>query len=172
MPRPSNVAAPAAVASAVPRYYDRSFDDHRHDPYQSRGKWPEPTVCSECAAVFRNGRWQWGAAPEGASETRCPACRRSHERMPAGTVVAEGPFFAEHRPEILDLVRNEAGLEESEHPQNRLMYVEETPAQARFACTDIHLPQRIGKALARAYRGKVVITFAEDEYSVRVVWRR
>jgi hypothetical protein len=172
MPKPSNVAAPATVANAVPRYYDRSFDDRRHDPYQPRGKWPEPTVCSDCAAVFHSGRWQWGDAPEGASETRCPACRRIHERMPAGIVVIEGLFFAEHRQQILDLVRNEAGLEEAEHPQNRLMFVDEAPAQATITCTDIHLPQRIGKALARAYRGKAAITFAEDEYSVRVVWRR
>lgn len=172
MPRPSNVGTPGAVASAVPRYYDRSFDDHRHDPYQPRGKWPEPTVCSGCAAVFRGGRWQWGEASDGASATRCPACRRIDERMPAGTVVVEGAFFPGHRQQILDLVRNEAALEEALHPQNRLMSIEETPTQATIACTDIHLPQRIGKALARACQGKTAITYAADEYSVRVVWRR
>lgn len=172
MPRPSQVGNPGAVASTVPRYYDRSFDDHRHDPYQPRGKWPEPTVCSGCAALFRSGRWQWGDAPEGAGATRCPACRRIDERMPAGTLVIAGAFFAGHRQQILDLVRNEAAAEEALHPQNRLMSIEELPAQATITCTDVHLPQRIGKALARAWRGKTVITFGADEYTVRVAWHR
>lgn len=164
-------AASPAPAGSVPRYYDRGFDDRRHDPYEPRGKLAEPTVCRECGAVFLKGRWQWSASPVESARAHCAACRRIADRMPAGCVILEGEFFAAHHDEVLQLARNEAGHEEAEHPQNRLMYVEDAIGRTTVACTDIHLPQRIGKALQRAYKGDLSIRFGEDEYSVRVVWR-
>jgi hypothetical protein len=38
--------------------------------------------------------------------------------------------------------------------------------------TDVHLPQRIGRALERAWQGELDIQYAGDEYSVRARWRR
>jgi hypothetical protein len=171
MTRRSNPAAPSHASAAAPRFYDRSFDDRRHDPYEPRGKLGEPSVCRDCGAVYRQGRWQWTEASADAAPARCSACRRIADRMPAGSVVLEGPFVAEHRAEVLQLARNEAAQEEALHPANRLMYVDETAERVTIACTDIHLPQRIGKALQRAYKGEVAIRFGEDEYSVRVVWQ-
>jgi len=38
--------------------------------------------------------------------------------------------------------------------------------------TDIHLPQRIGRALERAYDAELDVRYGEDEYVVRVRWHR
>ena len=47
------------------------IEEHRHDPYKARHKLPEPTVCSQCGAVFSEGRWQWvDKAAEGAHKER------------------------------------------------------------------------------------------------------
>ena len=166
------VRTPDTPPGSVPRYRDRIFDDKREDPYQARGKYHEPTVCTDCGAVFQRGRWAWGDAPEGAPRDRCPACRRIRDKLPAGSVTLEGDFYAEHREELLRLVRNEAEHERGEHPMNRIMDIDERPDGAVVTTTDIHTPHRIGAALSRAYRGQIDMRYGEHEYSVRVSWRR
>ena len=74
--------------------------------------------------------------------------------------------------EILHLVRNEADHERREHPLNRIMGIEDGSTGCVVATTDIHLPQRIGRALERAYDGELDVRYGEDEYVVRVRWHR
>ena len=129
-------------------------------------------MCSDCGAVFRRGRWAHGEAPDGSNRDRCPACWRIREKLPAGRVVLEGPFYAAHRDELLQLVRHEADNESSEHPINRIMDIEEDGARAIVTTTDIHTPHRIGTALERAYQGELEMHYGDEEYSIRVSWRR
>jgi hypothetical protein len=172
MTRRTPVRTPDTAPGGATRYRDRIFDDKRMDPYQARRKYHEPTACTDCAAVFQAGRWIWGDAPAGARRDRCPACRRIHDKLPAGSVTLEGDFYARHREELLQLVRNEAEHERAEHPVNRIIDIDEGPERAVVTTTDIHTPHRIGTALARAYDGHLDTRYGEDEYSVRVSWRR
>ena len=64
MTRRAAVRAPETPPGGVRRFGDRIYDDKRVDPYQARGKYHEPTTCTDCGAVFRNGRWTWGDAPK------------------------------------------------------------------------------------------------------------
>ena len=72
-------------------------DELVHDSYKSKRKLSEPTYCPECNAVYHSGRWQWGAVATGAHQTLCPACRRTHDKFPAGYVTLKGEFVATHR---------------------------------------------------------------------------
>lgn len=153
-------------------YGERVFEAGREDPYLATGKYGEPTKCSGCGAVFHRGRWQWGDAPANAAVAVCPACRRIHDRMPAGTVLLDGPFVAGHRDELVRLVRNTAEREGREHALHRLMQVVEMPDRVVVETTDIHLPQRIGEALESAYDGKLDVRYGDHEYTARVHWRR
>ncbi len=85
---------------------DRMDEERVSGPYRARGKWPEPTTCPDCGAVFHHGHWQWGAATPGAAQHVCPACQRVRDRVPAGELSLSGKFFIEHRDEIMHLVRN------------------------------------------------------------------
>jgi NMD protein affecting ribosome stability and mRNA decay len=172
MTRRTDIRSPDTPPGGVKRYRDRILDDKRADPYQPRGKYREPTVCSDCQAVFHRGRWGSSAAPEDAHRDRCPACRRIRDKLPAGRVTLEGAFYAEHRDELMRLVRHEAANERAEHPLNRIMGVEEYADRAVVSTTDIHTPHRIGTALERAYQGELDIRYGKDEYSVRVHWQR
>ena len=172
MTRRTTVRTPDTPPGGVARRSQRVFDDQRVDPYQARGKYQEPTVCADCGAVFRRGRWVLGAAPDGAHRDRCPACRRIRDKLPAGSLTLEGAFYAAHREEVLHLVRHEAESERSEHPMNRIMELEEHPDRAVVTTTDIHTPHRIGNALERAYQGELDTRYGDDEYSIRVTWRR
>ena len=151
---------------------DRLVQDERHDAYKAKHKLPEPTVCPDCGAVFHAGRWQWLDRPAGAHEERCPACHRIHDAYPAGFVTAGGPFFSEHREELLHLVKNEEARAKAEHPLKRIMNVEDQDDGILITTTDIHLARGIGEALHHAYQGELEYHYNERENLLRVVWQR
>ena len=166
---PTMTASPAA---GVTHRGDGIFDDRPHDPYQTNGKYAEPTVCGDCNAMFHGGRWQWADAPQGAKRARCPACRRTRDKLPAGTAALTGAFFAAHREEVLALVRHVAAREQAEHPLHRIIGIEDAPDGVVVTTTDIHLPQRIVEALRHAYHGEFKVSYGREEYMVRASWKR
>ena len=172
MTRRTSPPAPQTPAGGVTRYGDRIFDTKRHDPYQAPGKYIEPTRYGTCGTVFHRGRWQWASAPQDSHMALCPACQRIRDKLPAGELTLEGAFVHAHRAELVRLVRNEAEHEGKEHPVHRIMQLDEGADRVLVSTTDIHLPQRIGEALKRAYDGELQVHYGHDEYSVRVHWRR
>lgn len=152
---------------------DRMYEEHVQDPYRSRMKWPEPTVCPDCGAVFHQGRWTWAEAPDGAAEHRCPACSRIHDRVPAGILTLGGDFFQAHRDEITSLVRNLEIKEKGEHPLERIMAIEDGEGgEAVITLTGVHLTRAVGEALHRAYEGDLDIAFSDSDAVMRVDWHR
>jgi NMD protein affecting ribosome stability and mRNA decay len=143
-----------------------------HDTYKTKRKLVEPTRCPDCGAVYRDGRWTWGAAPAGAAEARCPACHRVHDRFPAGYVTLSGEFVGSHRDEILHLVRNREAAEKAEHPLERIMAVEDSADGMLVTTTDTHLARNIGEAVHAAYRGELAYTYNKEENLLRVHWTR
>lgn len=151
---------------------DRLIRERVHDPYKTRLKLPEPTVCPQCGAVFHKGRWQWARRPEDAHEELCQACHRINDRYPAGEVTISGKFVPDHREEIVHLVRHQDELERGEHPLHRIMDVERANDTIVVHTTDIHLPRRIGEALHHAYEGELDFHYEEAAYFIRVRWTR
>lgn len=151
---------------------DRTVQEARHDTYQLRGKLPEPTVCPQCNAVFHKGRWMWGERPTGAHEESCPACRRIHDRYPAGEVSVRGLFFTEHKAEIMGVIHNQETREKAEHPLSRIMKIDEEKDGVVVSTTDTHLARRIGEALHHAYHGEFTLQYSEDQQFVRAHWAR
>jgi len=151
---------------------DRLISERVHDPYKTRRKLPEPTLCPQCGAVYSKGRWQWAERPEQPHEALCQACHRINDDYPAGTLSLSGGFLAEHRAEILGLARRQEELEKGEHPLNRIMRIADDGGDIVITTTDIHLPRRIGEALFSAYEGELDFHYEEEAYAIRVSWRR
>ncbi len=165
---------PPPGAPSKRRRFGRAQDDHVIDTYKLRKKLPEPTRCPDCGAIYREGRWQWTSIPPAlAHEERCTACHRIKDNYPAGVVTIEGSFVDGHRADILGLARNLEATEKSEHPMNRILAIE-TPRDDTLIIktTDIHLPRRIGEAMRRAFHGELRTHYDEENYFVRVEWRR
>lgn len=154
------------------RRLDRQIHELVHDPYKTREKLPEPTVCPQCGAVYQDGRWTWGLRPAGAEEHLCQACHRLKDAFPAGFVTVAGAFLPPHRDEILHLIRHQEDLEKAEHPLHRIMGIDEIPDGLVVTTTDIHLPRRIGEALQHAFHGDLDFRYEDEEYRLRVHWRR
>jgi hypothetical protein len=154
--------------------HDRLIKERNHDPYKSQKKLPEATLCPDCKSVFSGGRWQWlDDTTHPAQEALCPACRRIHEKVPAGILTVSGEFFQQHRDEIFNLLHNRVEAEKAQHPLKRLMGVEDQDdGSVVITFTDTHMPRDIGQALAHAYQGTIDIHYAEDEDLTRVNWTR
>jgi len=152
--------------------HDELFKERVHDAYKSKGKLKEPTACSQCGAVFHQGRWQWLEAPANAHRTICPACHRIHDDFPAGFITLKGDFLSAHREEIMHLVRNLEKQEREAHPLKRIMAVEEKEDTTLVTTTDIHLARGIGEALHHAYQGELEFHYNPEQYLLRVSWTR
>jgi NMD protein affecting ribosome stability and mRNA decay len=141
------------------------------DPYQKRRKPHEPTICRQCGALYHHGRWQWGKTPADARKELCPACRRSNDGLPAGIVTLHGAFPHERRDEIRALLRHQEEAENKDHPLNRIIAIDEAPDALVVKTSDIHLPQRLGTALKRAFHGELDMHFDAAAYLARVYRR-
>ena len=151
---------------------NRLDQEREHEAYKSTGKLPEPTQCPKCGAVYHKGRWQWLPTPETvAHEVMCPACHRIHDNYPAGFVTLAGQFLAQHREEVLHLVRNEEQRAKAEHPLKRIMAIEDEDGGLLITTTDIHLARRIGEALKNAYQGDLEYQYNAGEKQFRLHWK-
>ena len=63
-------------------------------------------------------------------------------------------------------------LQNAEHPLSRIIDIAEAPDKTAVTTTDIHLPRRIGHALEHAFKGKLDTHYNEEEYFIRIQWRR
>jgi hypothetical protein len=109
---------------------DRLIHERCHDPYKTKSKPPEPTVCPVCNAVFKEGRGQWADSwPIDAHRQTCQACHRTNDGYPAGKITVSGSFSLRHKMEILSLARHLEQL------------IQENADSIVISTTDIHLPR-------------------------------
>jgi NMD protein affecting ribosome stability and mRNA decay len=156
----------------MPRRRDRLIRERIHDSYRAREKLSEPSVCPDCGALFRSGRWQWGAATAVAAPHTCPACQRIADKYPAASLLMRGDFLAAHRDEILNAVRNEESRQKAMHPLKRIMSLQEDEGGTVVTTTDSQLARDIGEALKHAYAGELQLRYKKEEDFLRVTWER
>ena len=151
---------------------DKMIKEKSHDVYRNKEKWPEPTLCSGCGALFVGGRWTWKQSSGGENTASCPACRRIADRFPAGTIEIKGEFFKSNREEIINLINNIEKQQKEDHPLERIMDISNGRGATVVTTTGIHIARRIGEALSRSYKGDFSFQYGDGEKSVRVSWER
>lgn len=155
-----------------PVSHDRPLFEQDIDAYRVKGKLAEPTACSECNAVFHDGRWQWMTVPEFVNCEICPACHRIKDNVAVGYVTLDGPFFNDHCEEIRHLIQHHAEHERNEHPLKRIIAIDNENGSMLVTTTDTHLARGIGEAVHHAYQGKLKVSHVSGENLVRVHWSR
>ena len=149
---------------------DRALKSPSDDPYHRSGQLSDPTVCPDCSAVFRRGRWTWSSGPVDAPRVRCSACQRIADDYAAGFLNVMGSFALENEREVGSLLRNVEEEQKAEHPVKRIMDVVRSDEGIQVRTTDAHLAPSLGKALRSAYGGDLTVAYEEDV--VRVTWTR
>jgi hypothetical protein len=151
---------------------DRMIREREHDSYKASKKLPDPSSCSECKAVYHEGRWQWGRAPVDAKLVLGPAGRRAREGEPAGILTLSGAFHLEHRGEVLGLIRNIEEREMKAHAMKRIMAVVEHDDEVEITTSEPGLARSIGDAIHHAYRGELDYKYPDGGGVLRVRWSR
>jgi len=152
---------------------DRLIQEYIHDPYFTKEKYPDPSICERCGVVFHEGVFQWiEPPPKNAEKMICPACRRIEDRYEGGVVVLEGDFLKSHKEEILNLIKNVEQEEMAYRPLERIIQIEDDGEKITITTTYEHLARRIGEAVHRAYKGNLNFKYPEGTKYIRVHWVR
>jgi hypothetical protein len=167
------------------RYTNATFThrvDHDAGRHRTRRAPAEPILCVGCGAIYVNRRWSRNAAARlqasgftgGPIQARvCPACRRRQSGGPRGFVHVDGEFVAVHRDEIVRLLRNEAERAIEDNPLAQLLDWTDTGAGGLLVTTTTeHLAVRLGRALEKAYDGKLLFGFSHENKLAHVWWQR
>ncbi|WP_457642879.1 BCAM0308 family protein [Persephonella sp.] len=152
---------------------DRLLKEYIHDPYFTKEKYPDPSVCERCGVVFHDGIFQWIEPPPAeAARMLCPACRRIEDRYEGGIAVLEGEFLSSHKDEILNLIKNVEEEEMAYRPLERIIEIKDEGNKLTITTTYEHLARRIGEAVHKAYKGKLNFQYPEGTKYIRVHWER
>ncbi|HBH60831.1 MAG TPA: ATPase [Nitrospiraceae bacterium] len=157
----------------------RKSMDNTADPYLTLEGMNGMAVCKKCHAVFINKRWTLDEdlydkkiKKKGTGKVVCPACRKVKDKFPGGIVKLKGEFLAEHRREIMSLIKNEEQRARGFNPLERIMSIHDVESGIEITTTNEKLAQRIGKSLQKAYQGRVYYKWSDDTKLLRAEWQR
>jgi NMD protein affecting ribosome stability and mRNA decay len=149
------------------------------DPYLPTFDPGEVAVCRICHAIFQRRHWSFNerefrrlSVQRATRLIQCPACRKIADDYAEGEVSVGGGFSHAHRTELLNLIHNEAVRAMGINPLERIIRMSETDGWLRITTTNEKLAQRIGRALRRAYQGRVRYKWSADTKYLRVEWTR
>jgi len=152
---------------------DKLIKEYIHDPYFTKEKYHDPSVCKKCGVVFHDGIFQWlDKLPKQADSILCPACRRIEDKYEGGVVHLKGEFLENHKDEIMNLIKNTADEEMAYRPLERIIAIKEENGEIVITTTYEHIARRIGEAVHRAYKGNLKLQYPEGQKYVRVFWER
>ncbi len=152
---------------------DKLIKEYIHDPYFTKEKYVDPSVCKKCGVVFHDGIFQWiNGKLKNAKEIVCPACRRIEDKYEGGVVYLEGEFLNSHKDEIINLIKNVEKEEIAYRPLERIIEIKEEDGKIIITTTYEHIARRIGEAVHKAYKGELNMQYPEGWKYVRVHWKR
>ena len=153
---------------------NRLIQDDIHDPYYSKERYPDPSVCEKCGVLFQNRVFSWSSERSPAPTARmvCPACRRIGDGFEGGFVVLEGSFLADHKSHILSTIENTAKAEKQKRPLERIISVNDQGSRVELRTTYEHIARRIGDAIRKAFKGDLTVQYPTGEKYARVSWKR
>jgi hypothetical protein len=168
----------------VKRYTNTTFT-HRVDHDGGRHRTPRapagPILCAGCGAVYENKHWtrspnarlRASASGEPIAVHVCPGCRRREAGVPHGFLHVDGEFVPPHRDEILRLLRNETSRAAEDNPLGQVLdWGDDGTGGLLLTTTTEHLAMRLGRALEKAFDGRVLYGFSHENKLAHVWWHR
>ncbi len=150
------------------------------DAYLPRGARRRISVCEGCRSVNMNKRWyaegdvdETALKNPEATKIVCPACLKIRDNFPGGIVTLKGGYVLSHKKDLISLIKNEEERARVSNPLERVMSVKEDGYGGLIiSTTNERLAQRLGRAVRKAFHGKVAYHWSHDNKLARVDWER
>lgn len=166
------------------RYTNTTFT-HRPEPrddVRTQEAPAEPIVCAGCGAVYVHKRWSHAAPARTRASAAgqpidvriCAACQRRRSGVPHGFVHVDGTFVRTHRDDIVHLLKNEAARAAEDNPLGQIIEwrTDGHTDDVLISTTTEHLAIRLGRALEKAFDGRVLYGFSHENKLAHVWWHR
>lgn len=129
--------------------------------------------CDHCAAILRDGRWEWPKGQRGAIPLRtCPACARIADNRPAAHVCLKGRFVMQNAVAFESIVHYVEAAGMGRHPMERTISLTRQPEAITVTTTAVRLALRIAEAIDAAYNGQIELTCAAPDGYLAITWSR
>ena len=166
------------------QYTNTTFTDRPEpcDDVHTQEAPAEPIVCAGCGAVYVRKHWSRAAAARLRAKQAgqpirvkiCSACRQRRSGVPHGFVHVDGEFVRTHRADIVSLLKNETARAGEDNPLAQIIDWHENghTDDVLVTTTTEHLAIRLGRALEKAFDGKVLYGFSHENKLAHVWWHR
>jgi hypothetical protein len=99
--------------------------------------------------------------------TLCPACRMIKEKKYEGEILLEN--VSDKKEEIENLISNFSEIAFDRDPMARIISIEEVAkGMLRVLTTENQIAKKLAKKIAKAYKGKIFITYSKRESTIRI----
>jgi hypothetical protein len=147
----------------------------------------ELTICDRCLAVYSRRTWRKRAALSATQLARalwrtCPACKQMSEDEYFGRVLIRGLFARQNEDAIRRRIENIDARARFTQPERQVIAIDaaEGTGRRRPAVPDVlevrttsqKLAHRIVRELKKAFRGRAVYRWSDDDGTLQAVWQR
>lgn len=149
------------------------------DPYIPDEGLEEPAVCASCHAVYQQKRWiqdpllfihmEKEAATK---QVTCPACQKIAEGYAEGILTLQGDYLWKHEEGIMRLLKNVEKKATAKNPIDRVLRRLREDERLVIETTGRKLAEHLGRALHRAHKGDISVSWSQDHDRCRVTWER
>jgi NMD protein affecting ribosome stability and mRNA decay len=142
----------------------------------SAGRFPEPSACEKCGAIFSKRVWRQGrrvtaALLERANWTTCPACEQTRLATGLGRLLLRGNHALNQEEGIRRRIANVTARAMRTQPERRVSSIERRGDVIEVLTTSQKLAHRLAHEIQKAFGGRVTYAWSDDG-SLFATWRR
>ena len=139
------------------------------------GRFPEPSACEGCGAIFSKRVWRQGrrvtvAFLEGVNWTTCPACEQTRRATGLGRLLLRGDLPVAEEARIRRRIANVVARATHTQPEHRVSSIERRGNVIEVLTTSQKLAHRIAREIQKAFGGRVTYAWSDDG-SLFATWR-
>lgn len=155
----------------------RLLEDHRTKPELKTQA--GTVICEHCLAIGQHKHWFFDhklskqlAGDPLVRFVTCPGCKRVEDKIYEGEVTLDSPLLAANKDMVYGTLFHEAAKGFLHNPLSRVAVFEDSGDKIRIVTTTCTLAERLGKAIYKAFKGKIEIKPSPGEQFVFVKWWR